>query len=82
MIVYINSVVNINIWRYSRKIKSHEFDGNQIMNNIVRSFFARKGMENRVKICSKIPEMNNLCTAANFVKSIYNRNSSADSVVT
>lgn len=41
------------------------------MINITRTFFARKNIENRFKKCSKIPEMENLCTAANFVKNAY-----------
>ena len=72
-ILYLNAIVNHNIWRYSKKIQ-HEnelFNIYQLIRNVVKTLFARKRMEDKLKQCSKIDNIENLCTAANFVKNVY-----------
>ena len=72
-ILYLNSIVNHNIWRYSKKIQYEKvvFDDHQLIKNVVKTLFARKNIDDRLKQCSKIDDLENLCTAANFVKNVY-----------
>ena len=72
-LLYLNSIVNHNIWRYSKKIQYEKvvFNDYQLIKNVVKTLFARKRMDDRLKQCSKIDNLENLCTAANFVKNVY-----------
>ena len=74
-IIYLNSVVNHNIWRYSKKIQ-HEnilFDQAQLIKNVVRSLIARKSMDDRLKSCSRIDNLEALCNAASFVQNVFSQ---------
>ena len=81
-ILYLNTVVNHNIWRYSKKIQHEhvQFDNLQIIKNVVKTLFARKRMEEKLKQCSKIDNMENLCTAANFVKNVFMQDMNEDDI--
>ena len=72
-ILYLNSVVNYNIWRYSKKIQYENvsFDESQLMRNVVRTLVARKNIDDRLKTCSRIENLDNLCNAAVFVKNVF-----------
>ena len=75
-IMYLNSIVNHNIWRYSKKIQ-HEmvaFDQSQLIKNVVRTLISRKAIDDKLKSCSKIDGLESLCSAASFVKNVFLQN--------
>ena len=69
----LNSVVNHNIWWYSKKIQ-HEnvtFDESQLIKNVVRTIIARQSLDDKLKSCSRIENLGQLCSAASFVKNVF-----------
>ena len=76
IVLYLNSIVNHNIWKYSRKIQYEkvEFDEVQLIKNVVKSMHGRKSYDNRLKTRSKLDNLEEACIAANFVKNTYVQN--------
>ena len=65
----------LHIWRYSKKIQ-HEnilFDQAQLIKNVVRSLIAGKSMDDRLKSCSRIDNLEALCNAASFVQNVFSQ---------
>ena len=61
-----NSVVNLKIWSYRKKILTDNipFNIKDLIRNLVQSFHARKNMESQLKSCSKIQNISDLCSSA------------------
>ena len=73
LILYLNTIVNHNIWRYRNKIQ-HEgkhFEVLELIQNVVKSLYGRKSYDSRLKSNSEIDGLARLCIEANFVKNAY-----------
>jgi len=66
IIIYMNSVVNLKIWSYRKKILTDNipFNIKDLIRNLVQSFHARKNMEPQLKSCSQIQNISDLCSSA------------------
>ncbi len=73
LILYINSVVNFNIWKMRNRIvhENESFGLGQLLNKIIASIRSRINVEkadNRLTICNKVPNLNIFFTSLCSIK--------------